>query len=153
MPALLHLENSTTSGGLGVECLQPPMDISGRLCVSSSCITSFSSFQVSGRTCHRSTQTFDSDSTMLDGGSLTSQSSQHVGRHSSVLSHHKGSHCGCFRRPCAQGFAIYAFNHLVAQRCVFCRQGFSSSVCQAVVVATQASMMKMYQQCWKEWAG
>ena len=29
---------------------------------------------------------------------------------------------------------------------------FSSSVCQAVVGATQASMSKVYQQCWKEWA-
>ena len=31
-----------------------------------------------------------------------------------------------------------------------CRQGFSSSVCQEVVGATQASTSKVYQQCWKE---
>ena len=31
MPALLHLGISTTSGGLGVECLQPSLDISGKL--------------------------------------------------------------------------------------------------------------------------
>ena len=32
------------------------------------------------------------------------------------------------------------------------RQGFSSSVCQAVVGATRMSMSRVYQQCWKEWA-
>ena len=32
---------------------------------------------------------------------------------------------------------------------MLCRQEFSSSVCQAVVGATQASTMK----CWKEWVG
>ena len=46
MLALLHLRNSTTSGGLGVECLQPSLDVSGRLCVSSSGISSSSSVQV-----------------------------------------------------------------------------------------------------------
>ena len=50
MPALLHLGISTTSGGLGVECLQPSLHFSGKLCVSSSCISSSSSVQVSGRT-------------------------------------------------------------------------------------------------------
>ena len=37
MPALLHCGNSTTSSSLGVECLQPSLDFSGKLCVSSSC--------------------------------------------------------------------------------------------------------------------
>ena len=67
VPALLHLGNVTTSGGLGVECLQPSLEVSGKLCVSSSCIASSSSVQVSGRTCQRSTQTFDSGGTVLDG--------------------------------------------------------------------------------------
>ena len=40
MPALLHLGNFTTSGGCGVECLQPSLDFSGKLCVSSSCSSS-----------------------------------------------------------------------------------------------------------------
>ena len=31
------------------------------------------------------------------------------------------------------------------------RQGFSSSVCQAVVGTTWASISNVYQQCWKEW--
>ena len=51
MPALLHLGISTSSGGLGVECLQPSSDISGKLHVSPSCINSSGSVQVSGRTC------------------------------------------------------------------------------------------------------
>ena len=94
-----------------------------------------------------------SGGSMLDGGSLASHSSQHAGRHSSVVSHHKRSHHGCFSRPGTQGSAISAFNPLVAQQCVLCRQGFSSSVCQAVAGATQMSTSRVYQQCWKEWAG
>ena len=57
MPALLHLGISTTSGGLGVECLQPSLDVSGKLCVSSTHISLSSSVQVSGSACQRSTQT------------------------------------------------------------------------------------------------
>ena len=114
VPALFHLGNSTTFGGLGVECLQLSLDFSGKLCVSSS---GSSSVQVSGGTCQQSTQTFDSGGAMLDGGSLASHSSQHVGRYSSAVSHHKRSCCGCFLRPGAQGSAISAFNPLVAQRC------------------------------------
>ena len=113
MPALIHPGNSTTSGGLGVECLQPSLDVSGKLCVSNSCSSSSSSVQVPDRTFQRLTQTFDSDGTMLDGGSLVSHSSQHVGRHYLALSHHKRSHHGCFSRPCAQGSAISAFNPLM----------------------------------------
>ena len=80
MPALFHFGNSTACGGLGVECLQPSLDFSGKLCVSSSCSGPTCSVQVSSRTCQWSTQTFDSDGTMLDGGSLASHHSQHVGR-------------------------------------------------------------------------
>ena len=36
MPALFHLGNSTTSGGLGVQCLQPSLEFSAKLYVSSS---------------------------------------------------------------------------------------------------------------------
>ena len=50
--------------------------------------------------------------------------------------HHERSHHWCFGRPCAQGSAISAFNLLAVHRCVLCRQGFSSLVCQAVVGAT-----------------
>ena len=48
---------------------------------------------------------------------------------------------------------ISAFNPLVAQQRVLCRQVFSSLVCQAVVGATRMSASRVYQQCWKEWAG
>ena len=64
----------------------------------------------------------------------------------------KKSHRGCFGRPGAQGSVISVFIPLSAQQCVLCRQGFSSSVCQAVVGAAQTSMSQFYQQCWKDWA-
>ena len=137
---------------LGVECLQPSLEFSGELCVSSSGSGPSCSVQVSSRTCQRSTQTFDSGGSMLDGGSLASHSSQHVGRCSSVVSHHKRSHHGCFGRPGTEGSEISAFNPFAAQQCVLCQQGFSSSVCQAVVGATRASMSRVYQQFWREWA-
>ena len=139
--------------GIGVECIQPSLDVSGKLCLSSSCISSSSYVQVSGRTCHRSFQTFDSSGTMLDGGSLAFHSSQHVGRCSLALSCHKSSHHGCLSMPGAQGSAISAFKPLAAQRYVWCRQGFSSSICQAVVGTTQVSTVKVYEQWWKEWTG
>ena len=82
MPTLFHFGNSTASGGLGVECLQPSLEFSGKLCVSSSSSGPSCSVQVSSRTCQRSTQTFDSGGSMLDGSSLASHSSQHAGRHS-----------------------------------------------------------------------
>ena len=113
--ALFHLGDSPTSWGLGVECLQPSLGISGKLCVSSSGSSSSSSVQVPNRRCQQSTQTFDSGGAMLDEGSLASHSSQHVGRCSSVVSHHKKSHHGCFGRSGAQGSAVSAFNPLAAQ--------------------------------------
>ena len=136
MPALFHFGNSTASGSLGVECLQPSLEFSGKLCVSSSGSGPSCFGQVSSRTCQQSTQTFASGGSMLDGSSLASYSSQHTGRHSSAVSHCKRSHHGCFGRPGTQGSAISAFNPLAAQRCVLYRQGFSSSVCQAVAGAT-----------------
>ena len=58
-----------------------------------------------------STQTFTFGGIMLDGG----HSSQHAGRCSSAVSHHKRSCHGCFNRPGTQGSAISAFNPLAAQ--------------------------------------
>ena len=109
-----YMLESPTSGGLRVECLQPSVPVSGRLCVSSSSISSSGSVQVSGRTCQRSTQKIESGGIMLDGGSLALHSSQHVGRHSSVMAHHKRSHHGCLSRSGAKGSAISAFNPLTA---------------------------------------
>ena len=127
MPALFHLGNSINSGGLGVECFQPSLDFSGKLCVSSSSSGPSSSVQVSGRTCQQSTQTFDSGGAMLDGGSLASHSSQHVRGCSLAVSHCNRSCHGCFGRPGTQGSVISAFNPLAAQQCVLHRQGSSSS--------------------------
>ena len=132
MPALFHFGNSSASGGLGVECLQPSLEFSGKLCVSSSSSGPSCSVQVSSRTSQWSTQTFTSGGSMLDGGSLASHSSQHAGRCSSAVSHHKRSRCGCFGRPGAQGSVISAFNPLAAQQCVLCtdRGSLPSSVRQ-----------------------
>ena len=47
------------------------------------------SVQVSSRTYQQSTQTFSSGGSMLDVGFLASHSSQHAGRYSLVVSHHK----------------------------------------------------------------
>ena len=58
MTALFHFGNSTASGDLGVECLQPSLEFSGKLCVSSSSSGPSCSVQVSSRTCQQSTQTF-----------------------------------------------------------------------------------------------
>ena len=145
MPALFHFGNSTASWGLGVECLQPSLEISGKLCVSSSGSGPSYSVQVSSRTCQRSTQTFTSGGSILDGCSLASHSSQHAGRYSSVVPSSKRSRHGCFGRPGTQGSVISAFNPLAAQQHVLCRQGFSSLVCQAVAGATRMSPIKGLQ--------
>ena len=71
---------------------------------------------------------FDSGGTMY----MTLHSSEHAGRCSSAVPHHKRSHCGCLGRPGTQGSAISAFNLMAAQQYMLYRQGFSSSVCQAV---------------------
>ena len=136
VPALLHMAISTTSGGPGVESLQPSLNISGKLCVSFSYISSSGSVQGSGGTCQRSTQTVDSSGTMLDEGSLAPHSSQHAGRQSSAVPHHKRFCHGYLGRPSAQGSVISAFTPLAAQQCVLHRPGFSSSVCQVVMGAT-----------------
>ena len=50
-----------------------------------------------------------------DGNSLAPHSSQHVGRCSSAVPHHKRSCHGCLGRPGVQGSAICAFNPLAVQ--------------------------------------
>ena len=91
------------------------MEVSGRLHVSSSSISSSGSVHVSDRTCQRSTETVNPGGIMLDGGSLAPHSSQHVGRHSSAVPHHKRSCHGCLGGPGVQGSVISAFNPLAAQ--------------------------------------
>ena len=123
MSLLLYSGRSITSRSLQVECIQPSLAVLGELYVSSSSIKFAGSVQVSSRTCHKLIQTSQSSGSLLDGGSLASHSSQHVGRCSSSVSHHKGSCCGCFGRPGTQESTMPAFNPLAAQRCVLYRQG------------------------------
>ena len=101
---------------------QTSLDISGQFCISFSCIHSPSSVQVSGRTSHRSIQTLNSSCTLLDGGSLASHSSQHVGGLSFSVSYHKRSHKVYFGTLSFQWSAIVTFNHLAAQRPILGRQ-------------------------------
>ena len=110
-----NLESPLPLGALGLNAFNHPWMFQVSYVFSPSSISSFKSAKVSGRTCQRSTQTFDSGGTMLDGSSLAPHSSQHVGRCSSMVPHHKRSHCACFSRPGAQGSAISAFNHLAVQ--------------------------------------
>ena len=90
-----------------------------------SCNKSCSVVKVSSETCNKSIQASYCGGAILDGGSLVFHNSQHAGRHSSMVSHHKSLHQRCFSRLGAQGCAIAAFNPLAAQRHVLHRQGFS----------------------------
>ena len=115
MSALLHTGVTVTCRSFGVECIQPSVEVSGKLCLSFSSINSSNVVPISGRTCQKSFQTSIFSGIMLDGGSLVSKSSQYVGRHSPLVSKHKGCHQRCFGRPGAQGSAITAFNPLASQ--------------------------------------
>ena len=142
MSVLLFLGKSTSSGYLGVECFQQPLDKSGKLWVSSFYFSAPGAAIVPGTVCHRSFPTSYSSGTLLDWGSWVSHRSQHVWRHSSTVSYFKGPHHVCLSQPCVQGSAVTAFNPLTAQRCVLCRQGFSS-ICEAVVGVSWEPMTKV----------
>ena len=92
------LENPLPLGGLGLNafthCLANQVS-----CVSSSSIGSSHYIQVFSRTCHRSIKTSNSGGILLNGGSLASNSSWHVGTHSSLVSHHEIPSHGCLGRP------------------------------------------------------
>ena len=56
---------------------------------------------------------------LFNGGFLTSQPSQQVCSHSSLVSHCKGPHHGCLSQPSAQASAVAAVNPLaVLEMCV-----------------------------------
>ena len=111
MSALSHLEKTITSGSLGVTAFNDPWThkVSYFLLLHNPCFWQNISQVISA---------FNSSSTMSDRSSLASHSTQHARRHSSLVTYCKGSLCGCFSRPCAQGSAIAAFNTLADQRCV-----------------------------------
>ena len=117
MSASLHLGKSTISWTHGVEHSESSLNISGEL-FNSSCISFPSSLQISCGIYCRSVQTCNSSFTLLVGGSLASQSSQHVRKYSSSVSYHKGSHHECVSWLGVYGSAVAAFNTLAAQICV-----------------------------------
>ena len=88
------------SGCLGFEWIQSSLEIPVELFISVSCISSPSCVQVSDR------------------ASLASHCSQHLGRHSSLVSHDKRYLLECFGNLGAIASAITAFNPLAAQGCV-----------------------------------
>ena len=140
---------SPSSGCLGVECFQPPLDISGELCLSISSFSSPGSIHFPVRTCHRSFQTSYYSGTLLNEGSLVSHCCQHVDRYSLSISNHKGPHHWCLSWLGAQESTIAPFNPSAAQRCVvqtrvlFLRLSGRGRV-------TEASMTEVYQQCLNE---
>ena len=105
MSDILPIGKSTTSGKVGVGCFQPPLDLSGELCISCSCIACPGSVKVTDRTCGRSIQTYYSRGTLLNGASLAFHGSQYIGRCSSLVSHFTRPHHGYFIRCSAQGSA------------------------------------------------
>ena len=113
MSSLLHLGKCTTSESLGVEHFQPSLVHSGEFYVSYSCM-------ISRRTCHRSIQTSYSSGTLLDGHFLASHSSQHVGRHFSLLSYHKKSCHGFWSVLGIQGLPSLHLS-VAAHTCMLCR--------------------------------
>ena len=128
------------------------MDFSGKLCVSFSSSGPSCSVQVSGRTCQWSAQTFDSGGSMLDGGSwlptvlnmLADVPQQYPIIKDLIMDVSVG-----------QVLRGLQYLHLTLWQLsdVCYADGFSSSVCQVVAGATRMSTLKVYQQCWKEWAG
>ena len=151
MPALLYLGICTTLWGLGIECLQPSLDISGKLHVSSSCISSlvlskFLAEQVKGQlrqlilvaSCWMEACWLPTVLNMLADIPQSCPIIKDLIMDVSVGQVLKGV-------PYLH-LTLWLFSN------VCYTDGFSSSVCQAVAGATQASMSEVYQQCWKEWA-
>ena len=128
MLTLLHLEESATSGNLGVECFPLSFDVSAELQISSSYINSPSSVQDSHRTFQKSIETFNSSCILLYEGSLAFHSSQDALRNSSSAIHCEGYNLECGGRLGAYSSAIAAFKHWLLKRHVLYIQGFSSSV-------------------------
>ena len=142
MPALLHFRNSTASGALGLNAFShlwtfwvsfvfPPPALVPLV------LSKFLAEHVNGKLRHLILM-----APCWMEAPWHPHSSQHVGRCSLAVPHHKRSRHGCFGRPGSQRSAISTFNPLAAQQCVLHRQGFSSSVCQMVVGATQTSTQR-----------
>ena len=118
MSASLCSGKTIISSGLGVECIQPSVDVSGNLCISSSCTNLSSVVHVSSGTCHKSIQTFYSGGIMFDGGSLASHHFQHVGRHSSLVCHHKDLIMDVSVGQVLNGLPLLPLTHWMLNMCV-----------------------------------
>ena len=66
----------------------------------------------------------DSGGTMLDGGYMAPHSSQHVGRCSLVVPHHKRYCHGCLSRPGTRGPALSAFTLWLLSYVCYADKGF-----------------------------
>ena len=116
---IIHMMENLLPLGALVKCFQGSLDISGELCVSSPCIHSPSSVQVSGKTWHRSFHISDPYCTLLDGRSLAYNNSQHVRRFSSFVSYCERSHYECFGRLGVKGLPLLNLT-LLLLRDAFC---------------------------------
>ena len=151
--AFYTLENPLPLEALGLNAFNHPWIHTAS---SSSSFSSPGSIHVLGRMCHRSVQISYSGGALLAGGFLASHSFKHVGRGSSSESHCKEPCHGCLgesgtQGSVEQGRSVTELNQLAAQRYLLHQQGFFSFVSQVVTGATQVSMTKVYQQCWREW--
>ena len=127
--ALLHLGKLTTSCRFGIEPYQSSQDI--QMCyvlppVFALVLSKFLAEHVTGKFRH------------LLGSPCWMEapySSQHVGRHSSLLSFCTKS-CQEWASGLSAQWSVITVLTLLMQRCLLCRQGFSSSVCQVVAGVT-----------------
>ena len=141
--ALLHLGKCTTFLSLRVGWFQPSLDISRELYIPCPFIPLVLSMFLAK---HATGQfrLLNSSGTLLDWGLVASQSSEPVGRHSSLVSCHKKFVKDFFCRPGAQG-------SLANSKTSATQQGFFSSVFPVVIGGDLKICTKVYQQCWKEW--
>ena len=94
------LESPLPLGALVINAFNHPWAYHACHVSPSALVPSFSSFSpgstpVPSRTCQQSVQTYYPFGTLLDRGSLASQSSQYLGICSSWVSHNKGAHQLC----------------------------------------------------------
>ena len=149
-PALFHLRNSTTSGGLGAECLQPSFDFSDKFpppALVPLVLSKFLAEQVKGELRHLI---------------LVAPYWMEAPWLSTVLKMLADVPWWCpiikdLIGDVSVGQVLKGLQYLhltLWQLSNVCyADTFSSSVCQVVVGATQMSTSNVYQQCWKEWAG
>ena len=144
MSALLQLGKSSTYGCLGVKCFQPPLDVSGELCVSFSS-SKFQTEHVTGQCrhlillapCWMEASWFAMDLNMLADIPYWVPIVKDL-----IMDFLVG-----------QVFKDLQLLHLTLWLgCVLHRKWFCSLVCQVVAGEIEVSMTKSYQQCWKEWS-